>query len=236
MKNILLLVCLLLATQACAGTQAKVYTKKEIKSISALVEKELETGDVVFQYTNTRVAAVTESVTDSPVTHAGIVIKRGKNLMILEAGRKVKFTSVKNFIRKSKNGWFAVQRPVKKLTPEQKAKLIKNSKKWLGKPYDIRFAWDSKKIYCTELVYKMYKEIGIEISDLETKGDILYRDSGYSWQLALYIKKVYGDKSKINKKEKILTPVKLLFSDKMNIVYSSSLGALDTFPYYEQMK
>ena len=229
MKNITLLLLLLLSATN-TTVNAKTITKSKIRKI----EQNLQTGDLVFQYTNTRIAKITESVTESPVTHVGIVIRTKKGLRIFEASSKVKFTSVAKFLRKSKNGWYTIWRRRDTLTDKQKELLVKNSNQWVGKPYDSKFSWSSEEIYCTELVYKMYDQIGIKISELETIGDVLDRTS--SPLLPKYIKKVYGSKSKINKKENILTPVKLLFSGELTPIQSSEFEEFDTFPYYEPMK
>lgn len=40
--------------------------------------------------------------------------------------------------------------------------------KFKGKPYDIYFEWSDDKIYCSELVWKIYKHaLDIEIGQLE---------------------------------------------------------------------
>ena len=40
--------------------------------------------------------------------------------------------------------------------------------KYLGKDYDFKFQWSDDKIYCSELVWKIYKEaFNIEIGQLE---------------------------------------------------------------------
>ena len=229
MKNITLLILLLLCS-ACATVDARTITKNKISKI----EQNLQTGDLVFQYTNTRIAKITESVTGSPVTHVGIVIKRRGRLMILEASKRVKFTPVGQFLKKSKNGWYGIWRRRVPLSDKQKKLLVKNSRDWLGKPYDSKFSWSSKEIYCTELVYKMYEQIGIKISDLETIGKVI--DHAHGNLLDKYIEKVYGNYSKVNRKEHILTPIKLLHSSKLTPVEGKGLEEYDTFPYYEPMK
>ena len=44
--------------------------------------------------------------------------------------------------------------------------------KYKGKHYDLYFEWSDDKIYCSELVWKIYKEaVGIELGKLTTLGD-----------------------------------------------------------------
>jgi uncharacterized protein YycO len=40
--------------------------------------------------------------------------------------------------------------------------------KFIGKNYDLTFEWDDERIYCSELVYKIYKlGAGIEVGKLQ---------------------------------------------------------------------
>jgi uncharacterized protein YycO len=40
--------------------------------------------------------------------------------------------------------------------------------KFMGKNYDLTFEWDDERIYCSELVYKIYKRgAGIEVGKLQ---------------------------------------------------------------------
>ena len=38
-------------------------------------------------------------------------------------------------------------------------------KKYLGQPYDLEFRFDNGKMYCSELVWLVYKDQGIELCD-----------------------------------------------------------------------
>ena len=51
-------------------------------------------------------------------------------------------------------------------------------KKYNGKNYDIYFEWSDDRIYCSELVWKMYKEAtGIEIGEIQKLSDFDLRNS-----------------------------------------------------------
>jgi hypothetical protein len=51
-------------------------------------------------------------------------------------------------------------------------KLKTNAEKYLGKNYDLTFEWSDDKIYCSELLWKVYqKTTGIEIGKLEKLKD-----------------------------------------------------------------
>jgi len=45
-------------------------------------------------------------------------------------------------------------------------------RRFLGRPYDLTFEWDDRRIYCSELVWKIYKEgAGIELGRLQKLKD-----------------------------------------------------------------
>ena len=189
--------------------------------ISNLAER-LETGDVIFQYTNTRTAKVVEEITSSKVTHVGMVIRVNKKLKVLEASGPVRYTSLKNFIRKSKNGWFIIKKPKKSLSKKQKKSLLALSKKWVGKPYDHKFLWGDKKVYCSELVYKIYEQINIDIGGKQQIGDLVSSSKGHSPSVIKYVKRYFGSFDNIPKNEKVVTPANLRLSDKFLVQYYST--------------
>lgn len=58
------------------------------------------------------------------------------------------------------------------LTQEGLEKLRLEGERMLGKPYDPYFGWSDEKIYCSELVWKVYKKaVGIEVGLPRTLGE-----------------------------------------------------------------
>ena len=50
--------------------------------------------------------------------------------------------------------------------------------KYAGKEYDLYFDWSDSRIYCSELVWKIYKEaVGLKIEELEKLCDFNLTDS-----------------------------------------------------------
>lgn len=127
-------------------------------------------GDILFQETGSEQGKAIKLATKSRYTHVGIVLSYNDELMILEAVGPVKKTAIKDFIKRGKNYHYVVKRlknSESRLTLEKIAGLKESGEKFLGLPYDIYFGWKNDKIYCTELVWKMYKEVlGIEIGKL----------------------------------------------------------------------
>ncbi len=55
------------------------------------------------------------------------------------------------------------------ITTENLEKINMAGERFTGKSYDLYFEWTDETIYCSELVWKIYKEaLGIEIGKPET--------------------------------------------------------------------
>ena len=54
------------------------------------------------------------------------------------------------------------------LSPEAVAKLRQTATKLEGKPYDLTFEWSDARIYCSELVWKIYdRGLGLRVGRLQ---------------------------------------------------------------------
>ena len=100
-----------------------------------------------------------------------MILKKGKEYFVLEAVQPVKLTSLKDWIKRGKDNDFVLKRIKNRdeiLTPENIQKMKSIGERYLGKDYDLKFEWSDDKIYCSELVWKIYKEVfDIEIGQLE---------------------------------------------------------------------
>ena len=79
-----------------------------------------------------------------------------------------------------------------------------------GKSYDIYFEWSDDKIYCSELVWKIYKQAAdIEIGELEELADFdLSNDI-----VKAKMKERYGENIPMG--EKVISPAAMFDSDKL---------------------
>lgn len=127
----------------------------------------LEDGDILFQTSRSGQSLPIQLATRSPWSHCGIVHIRDGEPMVYEASGKVKLTPLARFIRKGEGGRFEVKRLASAdslLTPANLRKLKAAGKAFDGRPYDSFFGWADDRIYCSELVYKMYRNaLGLEI-------------------------------------------------------------------------
>ena len=85
-----------------------------------------------------------------------------------------------------------------------------------GKPYDLYFEWNDKRIYCSELVWKIYKNaIGIEIGKLE-----LLKDFDLSSpEVKKKLKERYGEN--IPENETVISPVSMFNSELLITVFKN---------------
>jgi len=58
------------------------------------------------------------------------------------------------------------------ITPSKLTRMKQEGNKFIGKNYDLTFEWSDDKIYCSELIWKIYKRAtGIEIGKLQKLSD-----------------------------------------------------------------
>ena len=119
----------------------------------------LQEGDVVFIESQSSQSPYIKVGTMSKWTHCGVVVNTPEGLKILEASKTVRLTPFAKFIGSAKNDNWTVKRPDQKLE-----KSISYSK-YLGMPYDLEFKFNNGKMYCSELVWFIYKDQGIELCE-----------------------------------------------------------------------
>lgn len=118
----------------------------------------LKDGDIVFQSGHRGQAKAIKAATESEWTHVGVVFQKNQQWWVLEAVQPVKYTKLQDFIKRSPSSFHA--RRLKDTSPINSVSLAK-AQSWglqqLNKPYDLKFLWDDERLYCSELVWKIYK-------------------------------------------------------------------------------
>jgi hypothetical protein len=173
----------------------------------------LREGDIIFHESISEQATAIKHATKSRYTHVGIIFKYKEMFKVLEAIEPVKITDLNSFIKRGINGHYVIKRlknDQKVLTPEIVFKMKQYGNSFLGKHYDLYFEWSEDRIYCTELVWKIYeKYTGIKIGELKTLKDF---DISAPTVQAL-MKKRYG--SKIPYSEPVISPVDMFNSSEL---------------------
>lgn len=126
-----------------------------------------QVGDIVFQITTSSQSVAVQQATRSPWSHVGLVLFQGGQPVVLEAVQPVKYTPLKDWLDSGQGGRHVIQRLNRPLTVAEQAALHQRAKAYVGKPYDLTFEWSDDRIYCSELVWKLYRDaLGIELAPL----------------------------------------------------------------------
>ena len=170
LKRILAVVTVLLVLIAI------ILAKGERKFQSKLKDKltNVENGDVIFQTSKSNQSLAIQLATKSVYSHCGIIYRLNGKWYVLEAGGKVELTPLVDWVASGKNGKFVVKRlkdSEKFLTTAKWEKMEAEGRKMLNKTYDLTFEWNDGQMYCSELIWKVYKRgLNIELAPLEKLG------------------------------------------------------------------
>jgi hypothetical protein len=183
------------------------------ESLSSSFSDELKDGDLIFQTSRSSQSKAIQLATNSKYSHCGIVFKEGDSFYVFEAVQPVKRTPLAEWIARGEKGEFVVKRlknAEQTLTPDVIQKMKEIGKGFYGKNYDSAFEWTDEKIYCSELIWKIYKRAtGIEIGNLEKLGDFDLSNKVVKQK----IKERYGEKIPLG--ELVISPASLFESDKL---------------------
>jgi len=129
--------------------------------------QKLRSGDIVFQNVNSSQCKAIELATGSPWTHVGVVFEDQGELFVYEAVQPVKITPLDDWIEHGQGNRYVAKRLIgadSLLTPAILARMKAIGKSHMGKNYDLYFEWSDERMYCSELVWKIYEQVlGIEI-------------------------------------------------------------------------
>jgi len=181
------------------------YSENRAKQAEELADENLlQSGDIIFQTSLSAQSQAIQDATNSKYSHCGIIFKQNEQLFVFEAVQPVKKTPIKEWIQRGKNGHFVVKRLKNSdeiLTQPKLQKMKEIGLGFQGKNYDLSFEWSDKNIYCSELVWKIYKratnlEIGKlqKLSEFDLSGKVVKSK----------LKERYGDHIPLN--ETVISP------------------------------
>ncbi len=171
----ILSIATLLLTAACSnGPKQKVakqsHDTSDIQAVDSLMD-----GDILFQISTSGQGKAIQLATKSPYSHCGILFKENNQWMVYEGVQPVKKTLLSEWINRGEGHHFVSKRhklASSLLTSDVKQKMKEEAKKLLGKNYDLTFEWNDDRIYCSELVYKIYQRgAGISVGTLQKLQD-----------------------------------------------------------------
>tara|TARA_B110000285_G_C15090362_1_gene598725 strand:- start:144 stop:986 length:843 start_codon:yes stop_codon:yes gene_type:complete len=170
-------------------------------------------GDIIFQTSKSNQSKAIQLATKSKYSHMGIIYENDGQFFVYEAVQPVKLTPLTEWINRGENGHYVIKRLKNAdqiLTNSTMTKMKQIGEQFKGKPYDIYFEWSDDKIYCSELVWKIYQQAtNIEIGQLEQLSDFDLSDNIVKAKM----KERYG--SNIPMDEKVISPAAMFNSDKL---------------------
>lgn len=219
MKKILLTILAIgiLAFLAYWGTEmyqfAEGVKEDAVRLENFKLKQAIQNGDIIFQTSKSSQSRAIQLATDSKYSHMGIIYENDGQFSVYEAVQPVKLTPLIDWINRGGNGHYVIKRlenADRVLTSSTLSKMKQIGEQFRGKPYDIYFEWSDDKIYCSELVWKIYKQAtDIEIGRLDQLSDFDLRNEIVQAKM----KERYGDNIPLD--EKVISPAAMFNSDKL---------------------
>jgi hypothetical protein len=176
-------------------------------------------GDIIFQRLGGAPLLETiAGVTKSDYTHCGIVVKDPAGAWkVLEAIGPVREIGLDRWIDAGDRDGFAVYR-LKEAHQGNIPAMIAAARKQLGKPYDIRYRFDDKYIYCSELVFKAYKTAtGDALGEIKKLGDL-------NWEpYQDFIREL--EQGPVPHEREMITPIHLAMATQLELVVDYEIEA-----------
>jgi hypothetical protein len=183
------------------------------------VKPPLQDGDLLFQSTSAGQSLAIRLATGSKYSHMGMVYVESGKIFVLEAVQPVKLTPLEDWIKRGDGGHFVAKRlkdAGKRLTPEITAELKKYGRRFLGRDYDAYFHWSDDRIYCSELVWKIYRGV----LALEIGRPVPLRTFDLSHGVVRQkLRERYGDDIPLD--EPVISPAAMFGSDLLITVFSN---------------
>jgi hypothetical protein len=167
-------------------------------------------GDIIFQTSLSSQSQAIQLATRSKYSHVGIIFSEKGEYYVFEAVQPVKRTPLDQWIKRGKDGKYAIKRLKNAdeiLTSQTLAKMKAAGEAFTGKAYDLVFEWSDDKIYCSELVWKIYQRgAGIELGELQKLGSFDLSDQ----RVRAKLKERYGSNIPLN--ETVISPAAIFGS------------------------
>jgi len=174
-------------------------------------------GDIIFQTSRSAQSRAIQQATHSPWSHMGIVYVDDGQPFVYEAVGPVRLTPLDRWIERGEEGRFAVRRlreAGRILTPQGRARMRQVAEGFRGRPYDSWFEWSDDRLYCSELVWKIYQRgLGVELGALQRMAEFDFSDS----LVRVMAEERWGGDVPVD--EPVISPDAVFRSDRLVTVY-----------------
>ena len=141
----------------------------------------------------------------------GIVYIKDSQPFVFEAIEPVRLTPFRDWVARGDGGHYVVKRlrDVDRLMTDNKIGNLKTvAAEFQGKPYDLAFEWSDHRIYCSELVWKIYdRGMGVQVGHLKKLRDFDLSSDAVRNKM----KERYGDQVPLD--ETVVSPGDMFLSD-----------------------
>jgi len=174
-------------------------------------------GDIIFQTSRSSQSTAIQLATHSEWSHIGIVYIQDGKPYVFEAIQPVVLTPLQKWINRGKDKHFVVKRLRDSehiLSNYVLARMQETGQEFIGKNYDPYFGWSDDRIYCSELVWKVYERgAGIKLSKLSRMQDFDFTSPIVKAKL----RERYG--KHLPRNETVVSPQDIYDSKKLIAVY-----------------
>jgi hypothetical protein len=173
-------------------------------------------GDIIFQTSRSAQSEAIQRATASPYSHMGLILRRDGHPYVLEAAATVHYTPLGDWTQRGVGRHFVVKRLKNAhecLTPTRLAALRAAADRLVGRPYDSAFGWSDDRLYCSELVWKLYdRAVGVQLGRLQHLRDFNLTDP----VVAAKMMERYG--SAVPLDEQVISPSEIFSSPSLETV------------------
>ena len=220
MKKKLFLVCTFVVGAIIAfGLLNSFQVEKAFTTIEKKFQATFKDGDIIFQTSQSEQCEAVRIATNSKFSHCGIIYIENGKIYVYEAVQPVKMTLLSDWITHGEDSKYVVKRlqnAERILSKEVLSKMKSYGSQFNSKDYDLYFEWSNEKIYCSELVWKIYKEgAGIELCDLQKLKEFNLTHP----KVKAILNQRYGNA--IPYEENVVAPSQIVNSDKLTTIFDN---------------
>jgi hypothetical protein len=133
-------------------------------------------GDIVLQsLPHGELVDAIEGVTRSPWSHCGVVVHEHHCWWVMESIGHVRKTLLPLWLIRGRHGSFEAYRFTRVLASNED-RLHQALDRYMGRPYDYHYAPGDNEIYCSELVYDVFRDaFGVKLGEWQRLTDLNWR-------------------------------------------------------------
>jgi len=173
MKKVYLLLVVLVAGMGVMRFLPGFFSESEQKV--DMTGKGFKDGDLIFQTSVSAQSMAIQLATHSSYSHCGILFKEDGEWWVFEAVQPVGRCRLKDWTRRGKENVFVVKRLKQDevLTKQVLDSMRSIAGTWFRRDFDPFFEWSDARLYCSELIWKLYERTtGLQIGELQQLQDL----------------------------------------------------------------